>query len=83
MSATVATSIRLPEELLKALKYRAIEERKSVNQMIREAIEISLAAAPRPEGLEEDAFEDVIGIGSSGIKDGSLRHDQYLYGRNE
>ena len=46
MSTTIATSIRLPEDLLKALKYRAIEEKKSVNQIIREAIEMSLAAAP-------------------------------------
>jgi len=79
MPATIATNIRLPEELLKALKYRAVEERKSVNQMIREAIEISLAAASRPEGCEKDPFEDVIGIGRSGIKDGSLSHDQYLH----
>ena len=47
MPATVATNIRLPEELLKALKYRAIEERKSVNQMIREAIEMSLASCSK------------------------------------
>ena len=49
MSATIATNIRLPEDLLKALKYRAIEEKKSVNQLIREAIEMSLAAAPQAE----------------------------------
>ena len=49
MPATIATNIRLPEELLKALKYRAIEEKKSVNQIIREAIEMSLAATPQPE----------------------------------
>jgi len=81
MPATVATNIRLPEELLKALKHKAVEERKSVNQMIREAIELSLNSAPKPEGPEKDAFEEVIGIGKSGIKDGSSKHDHYLYGR--
>ena len=80
MSATIATNIRLPEELLKALKYRAIEEKKSVNQIIREAIEMSLAATPQPEEREMDPFEDMIGIARSGIKDASSKHDRYLYG---
>jgi len=82
MSATIATNIRLPEDLLKALKHRAIEEKKSMNQMIREAIEMSLLAAhPQPEERGKDPFEGVIGIARSGIKDGSSKHDRYLYGR--
>jgi metal-responsive CopG/Arc/MetJ family transcriptional regulator len=80
MSTTIATNIRLPEDLLKALKYRSIEEKKSVNQIIREAIQMSLAAAPQPEERERDPFEDVIGIARSGIKDASSKHDCYLYG---
>ena len=80
MPARIATNIRLPEELLKALKYRAIEEKKSVNQIIREAIEMSLAAAPQPEEHEMDPLEDLIGIARSGIKDASSKHDRYLYG---
>ena len=80
MPATIATNIRLPEGLLKALKYRAIEEKKSVNQLIREAIEMSLAATPQPEEREMDPLEDMIGIARSGIKDASSKHDHYLYG---
>ena len=83
MSMTIATNIRLPEDLLKALKYRAIEEKKSVNQIIREAIETSLAVVPQAEGREKDAFEEVIGIARSGVKDASSRHDRYLYGRKK
>ena len=83
MSATVATNIRLPEDLLRTLKYRAIEEKKSVNQIIREAIEMSLAVAPQSEEREKDPFEDVIGIAKSGIKDASSKHDRYLYGREQ
>jgi hypothetical protein len=83
MSMTVATNIRLPEDLLKALKYRAIEEKKSVNQIIREAIEMSLAAVTQAEGRERDDFEEVIGIARSGVKDASSKHDRYLYGRKE
>lgn len=80
MSTPVATNIRLPEEVLKALKYKAIEEKKSVNQLIREAIEMSLAVAAQTEKHIKDPFEEVIGIAKSGIKDGSTKHDRYLYG---
>jgi hypothetical protein len=83
MSTKIATNIRLPEDLLKALKYKAIEEKKSMNQIVCEAIEISLAAAPQPEAREKDPFEDVIGIAKSGIKDASSKHDRYLYGRKK
>jgi metal-responsive CopG/Arc/MetJ family transcriptional regulator len=83
MSTMIATSIRLPEDLLKALKYRAIEEKKSVNQIVREAVEMSLAATPQPEEHEKDPFEDVIGIARSGIKDASSNHDRYLYRRKQ
>jgi len=83
MSTKIATNIRLPEDLLKTLKYRAIEEKKSVNQLIREAIEMSLGAAPQPEEHERDPFEDMIGIARSGVKDASSKHDRYPYGRKK
>ena len=83
MSTKIATNIRLPEDLLKTLKYRAIEEKKSVNRLIREAIEMALAAAPQPEEHEKDPFENMIGIARSGIKDASSKHDRYLYGRKK
>jgi metal-responsive CopG/Arc/MetJ family transcriptional regulator len=83
MSATIATNIRLPEDLLRTLKYRAIEEKKSVNQIIREAIEMSLAAASQSEERQKDPLEDVIGLARSGIKDASSKHDRYLYGRKQ
>lgn len=79
MPVTIATNIRLPSDLLKALKYRAIEEGKSMNQVIREAIEMSLGTVPRSDRGEKDPFEDVIGIARSGIKDASSKHDLYLY----
>lgn len=83
MSTTIATNIRLPEETLKALKYKAIEEKKSVNQLIREAIELSLAAVTQAERPGKDPFDEVIGIAKSGIKDASTKHDRYLYGKKK
>lgn len=79
MSTNVATNIRLPEEVLKTLKYRAIEERKSVNQLIREALDAFLSGPDRSAVPERDPFEAVIGIARSGIKDGAVKHDAYLY----
>ena len=81
MATIAATNIRLPEDLLKALKYRAIEEKKSMNQIIREAIEMALAAGSQFEGREPDTLESIIGIAKSGIKDASSNHDRYLYGK--
>lgn len=83
MASNVATNIRLPEELLKALKYKAIEEKKSVNHLIREAIEVSLPMSVKPEKHAKDPLENIIGIARSGIKDGSVKHDRYLYGKRK
>lgn len=83
MSTLVVTNIRLPEEDLKELKYKAIEERKSVNQLVREAIGMYLSRQKQPELPVKDEFEKVIGCASSGIKDGSVKHDLYLYGRKK
>ncbi len=80
MSTLVATNIRVPEEILKELKYRAIEEKKSVNQLVREAIEKYLSIQKQPETHKKDPFEKVIGSARSGIQDGSVKHDRYLYG---
>lgn len=79
MSTNVATNIRLPEEVLKTLKYRAIEEKKSVNQLIYEAVELFLTNVVRLRESAKDPLENIIGIAKSGIKDGSVKHNYYLY----
>ena len=77
---TVATNIRLSEDLLKTLKHKAIEEKKSLNKLICEAIEASLTTLPVAAQLPDDPFESVIGAAKSGCRDGSVNHDHYLYG---
>ena len=71
MSETIATNIRLPEEMLKALKYRAFEERKSMNRLVRKAVDAFLTAGPGPESPAKDPMEEIIGIGRSGSGTGS------------
>lgn len=83
MLGTVATNIRLPEEVLKALKHKAVEERKSLNQIIREAVEKSLGVSKEHRQPEADAFEEIIGAGRSGTTKGSTLHDRYLYGTQQ
>jgi len=54
-----------------------------MNQIIREAIEMSLSAAPQPEEPKRTLSKTMIGIARSGIKDASSKHDRYLYGRKK
>jgi predicted DNA-binding protein len=79
MSTNVATNIRLPEEVLKTLKYRAIEEKKSVNQLIKEAVQLFLTDVVEQKKSAKDHLENIIGIAESGVKDGSVKHNYYLY----
>lgn len=79
----VATNIRLYGETLKALKIKAVEEGKSVSQLVREAVEQILKSGVQKidrKEFENDSFFKIIGLGKSGIKDGSINHDRYLYG---
>ncbi len=81
MSTNVATNIRLPEEVLKTLKYRAIEEKKSVNQLIKEAVELFLINVIEQKTSAKDPREHIIDTAKSGIKDGSVKHNHYLYNK--
>jgi len=37
----------------------------------------------KPEKHANDPLENIIGIARSGIKDGSVKHDRYLYGKRK
>ncbi len=66
MSTTVASNIKLIKAVLKALKHKA------------SALSFSMSAKPRK--YAKDPLENIIGTAKSGIKDGSIKHDRYLYG---
>ena len=79
----VTTNVRLEEDLHRALKHLAVERGTSAAEIVREAIRRFIEKPPPPEQewrIEDDPFWKVIGIGSSGISDGSVNHDNYLYG---
>ena len=81
MGAFVTTNVRLSKDLLTKLKFRAVEENKSVAQLVREAIQQHLSQHQLIKiDYDNDPFNDLIGITQSEIIDGSVNHDHYLYG---
>lgn len=78
----VATNVRLPRETLDELRVKAARERKSLAQLIREAIEhtFGIGATNRPADPARDPFHKLIGAWESGLTDGAVRHDRDIYG---
>jgi len=82
MSDYITTNVRLPREVLKALKHKAVEENKSMSQLIREAILKMVAHKDKKTSpVEKDPLHKIVAMAKSGIKDGSEHHDLYLYGK--
>ncbi|MBI4584450.1 MAG: ribbon-helix-helix protein, CopG family [Planctomycetes bacterium] len=77
------TNLRLPKEMLKRLKLKAVEEGKSVSQLIREAIETYIFGRGHAAkmNLRSDPLKKIVGLCRSGRRDGSTAHDRYLYGK--
>jgi len=91
MTEYVTTNIRLPKDLHRRLKRRALDEDKSLSQLIRESVARYLTDASVT--LERDDKQQLLitwqndplwGIGGdevvADVGDGSVNHDQHLYG---
>ncbi len=90
MTEYVTTNIRLPKELYRQAKRRALEEEKSLAEVIRESV-VQYLVTPKAEA-EEISEQRVIDwendplslIGTdpvmADVTDGSTNHDFYLYG---
>ena len=91
MTEYVTTNIRLPKDVYREIKRRALEEEKSLAQVIRESVVQYLTA---PEGVLSRSEEPVVSddwesdplwlIGTDAtiadVTDGSVNHDLHLYG---
>jgi hypothetical protein len=81
----VTTNIRLEAEVYARLKLRSARERKSLSQLVREAVARAYdgegRSRGRPRAFRRDALFRLVGICDSGVRDGSVEHDRYLYGR--
>ena len=79
----VVTSMRLPKNVLKALKRIAVEDEKSVAQLVREAVQIvylSSGTRNAKQNFQDDDFFKILGICDTGISDGAVNHDRDIYG---
>ena len=84
MPTTVVYSLRLPVGVYEQLKAEAARTGQEIAQILRDAATAYLA---REEGvaLPDDPIwrlpEIARELGGSGIADGAVHHDKYLYGR--
>ena len=87
----VTTNIRLPRELHRELKRRALDEDKSMSQVIRESVAQYLVTTTMDAEVESNQKmlevwqnDSVWSIGTdtviADVIDGSVNHDDYLYG---
>ena len=77
----IATNIRLSRKTLESLKITAVKSHKSLAQLIREAVEKVYGLQQRSQLTQHtrDPFYKLMGIGKSGIRDGSIHHDRDIY----
>jgi hypothetical protein len=75
----IRTQIQLSEEQAKALKKMAMSQHLSVAELIRRTVDtiIKSSSAADPEERVKRAI-DIVGKFSSGKRDVSRKHDQYL-----
>lgn len=81
----MTTNIRLEAEVYRRLKLRSAQARKSLSQLIREAVDHAyggrrrgLAESARPR--RADPLFRTVGLCRTGIRDGSVEHDREIYG---
>ena len=83
--AMTRTQIYLTEEQRGKIQRLAELEHKTMAQVIREAVEEYVIQRMDIESLRQasanpnDPLWDIIGLGDSGITDGSIHHDRYIY----
>lgn len=73
--AMTRTQIYLTEEQREHIQRLAETEHKSMAEVIREAIEEHIIQ----QASTEDPLRSIIGLGASGIANGSVHHDRDIY----
>ena len=79
----VSTQLKLPETVMKELKRRAAREKKSMSQIVGDALLQTLTVREETVDYKKDPFNRLIGMAHSGTRDGSVKHDQYLYAKKK
>lgn len=72
------TMVYLEPEQLQALKARARAQRISLAELMRRLVRDHLKSRPEPSRPPAKVFRRIVALGSSGRRDISERHDEYL-----
>jgi Ribbon-helix-helix protein, copG family len=91
MTEYVTTNIRLPKDVYREIKRRALEEEKSLAQVVRESVALYLSApevttvhSEEPAATDDWESDPLWLIGTDAtiadVTDGAVNHDLYLYG---
>jgi hypothetical protein len=91
MTEYVTTDFRLPKDLYRRLKLQALEEEKSLSQVVRESVASYLAGASLAESeisdnaASEEGEQDALWLLGrdpvvADVTDGSINHDLHPYG---
>ncbi len=82
----VRTQVYLPRDIYEQLKQRADSEGLTMAHQIREALtQYATESKTEQKGhilAADDPIWDMIGMGKSGVTDGSVNHDKYIYARD-
>ena len=80
----VRTQVYLPRDIYEQLKQRATAEGITMAHQIREALTDYVADTSNdPTGIpDDDPLWNLIGTAATGLRDGAVNHDQYIYQRD-
>ncbi|MCP5100029.1 MAG: ribbon-helix-helix protein, CopG family [Chloroflexi bacterium] len=82
----IRTQVYLPREIYEKLKLRAESEGTAMATQIREALSEYVVKSTKLQSgqpiPEDDPIWDMIGMVDSGVTDGSVNHDKYIYTRD-
>jgi Arc/MetJ-type ribon-helix-helix transcriptional regulator len=84
MTTLKRTQMYFPEEMLTELRLVASAKKESLSEVVREAVSSFLKQKnTRSPNWDSDPLWEMVGSGNSGLSDGSLNHDFYLYGKTK
>ena len=73
-----------PEDMLTELRFVASARKESISEVVREAVASFLEQKnSSAKNWETDPLWDMVGAGDSGLSDGALNHDYYLYSKSK
>lgn len=77
------SQIYIPENQIRLLKLEAKKEKRTVSELVRDAINLFLAERAKEVDWDNDPLTKMIGKIRVDVTDASTRIDEYLYGKGK